>query len=140
MSPRTDQIPVREILVVDDDEGILNLAREILEHEGYRVDTASSSRDALGRARSKGYDLVILDLILPDTDGVILRNKLKRLMPGIEGRTIFMTGFTSKDPVLDYLRSVSTELIHKPFRPDDLLQAVGRILQEGAPCSSWSES
>lgn len=115
--------------MVDDDEGVLSLAREILEHEGYQVDTARSSGDALGHARSKHYDLVILDLMLPDTDGVILRNKLKKLVPGIEGRTIFMTGFTRKDPVLEYLRSVSAEFIHKPFRPDDLLDAVGRIIQ-----------
>ena len=126
------RVPIRQILVVDDDEGILAIAREVLEHEGYIVDTASTCEAAVGRASGKDYDLVILDLILPDSDGVILRNKLKKLVPGIEGRTIFMTGFTSKDPVLATLRSLSVEFIQKPFRADDLLQAVVRIDQQPA--------
>src|SRR2546425_7947728 len=93
-----------KILVIDDDQNVLDLISTILEKLGYRVETARNSQSALSKARSTKYDLVILDLILPDADGVILHGKLKKISPGIEGRTIFMTGFTSEAPVIDYLK------------------------------------
>jgi two-component system, OmpR family, response regulator len=126
-STRPSSSRARRILVVEDDQGILELVRTVLQHEGYRVDTASTSQAALRKARARSYDLVILDLILPDADGVILLGKLKKFLPGLEGRTIFMTGFTSREPVLDYLRSRSAEFLQKPFRAEDLLDAVNKL-------------
>jgi len=117
----------RRILVIDDDPNVLDLISTLLEAHGYEVQTAKTSQAALRKARINRYDLVILDLILPDADGVILHGKLKKLLPGIEGRTIFMTGFTSKEPVIDYLKSLSAEFIHKPFTPDELLRAVTKL-------------
>src|SRR5213594_1797770 len=89
-----------KVLVIDDDPGVLDLISTILEEWGYLVDTARTSQAALRKARASEYDLVILDLILPDSDGVILHGKLKKISRGIEGRTVFMTGFTSKEPVI----------------------------------------
>ena len=126
-SSSTTRAPKR-VLAIDDDPGVLELIAAILEERGLEVDTARTSQVALRRARQSSYDLIILDLILPDADGIILHGKLKKLSPGIEGRTIFMTGFTSQEPVIDYLKSLSAEFIHKPFLPDDLLRAVMRLI------------
>ncbi len=113
--------------MVDDDPGVLELVSLVLEQEGFQVDTATTGQSALRKARRNSYDLAILDLILPDADGVILQGKLRQMIPDLRARTIFMTGFTSKDLVLDYLRTLSAEFIQKPFEVKQLRRAVQRI-------------
>jgi len=119
--------PPKKILVIDDDPGLLVLVATVLEAEGYSVQTAKTSKTALQKARACEFDLVLLDLMLPDADGVILHGKLKKLSPGIESRTIFMTGFTSQGPVIAYLESLGAGFLHKPFLPADLVKAVGKL-------------
>ncbi len=118
--------PLR-ILVVEDDPGLLEVVCRTLESTGHQVTGARDSRTALTEAESGTFDLVILDLILPDCDGVILQGKLNQLSPGLHRRTIFMTGFTSQEPVVRYLRSLSADYIHKPFTLEQLLEAVERV-------------
>ncbi len=125
LGPEPSDMP--RVLVVEDDQGVLDLIGLILEQRGFIVDTATTSRAALGKAQSEEYDLAILDLMLPDADGVILRGKLKRLAPGLDTRTIFMTGYTREEIVLGYLKSLGVELLHKPFDPDQLIRAVERL-------------
>ena len=112
------------VLVVEDDQGVLELVTQILCDTGYAVDSATSSQAALSKVRGSQYDVVILDLILPDTDGVILYGKLKKLRPGLQNKTIFMTGFTSRAPVINYLKSLGAGFLHKPFGPEELVRAV----------------
>jgi DNA-binding response OmpR family regulator len=117
----------KKILVIDDDPGVLVLVATVLEAEGFSVQTARTSKMALQRARACEFDLILLDLMLPDADGVILHGKLKNLFPGIESRTIFMTGFTSQEPVIAYLESLGAGFLHKPFLPVDLVRAVAKL-------------
>ena len=128
MANESRRLPMqKKILVIDDDPGVLDLVTAILEGQGFLVETAGTSKMALHLARGCDYDLVLLDLMLPDADGVILHSKLKKLSPGIEGRTIFMTGFTSQEPVIAYLESLGAGFLHKPFLPDDLVKAVRKV-------------
>ena len=92
MPSRSTARATKRVLAIDDDPGVLELIAAILEGQGFEVDTARTSQVALRRARQARYDLVILDLILPDADGIILHGKLKKLSPGIEGRRLESTG------------------------------------------------
>ena len=114
-------------LVVEDDRDLLELITRILEQRGHAVDAATDGETAVRLACANRYDLIILDLILPDSDGVILHGRLKKVAPNLEGKTIFMTGFTSQQPVIDYLRSLSAVFLHKPFGPEDLVRAVEKV-------------
>ncbi len=116
-----------KVLVVDDDPGLLELMGVVLEEQGFSVDTATCSQGALLKAGRIRYDLAIVDLILPDADGVLLLAKLGRISPGLESRTIFMTGFTSKEAVLDFLKSTAAGFLQKPFGADQLLRAVRKV-------------
>ena len=115
------------VLVVEDDAGLLELIYELLSAEGFVVETASTSQAALKKARTGRCDLLLLDVILPDSDGVILHGKLKNMLPGIEKKTIFMTGFSTETPVIDYLRSLGAAFLQKPFKPADLLDTITRL-------------
>jgi len=115
------------ILIVEDDPGLLELIAQIMKLEGWDVDTASTGQAAMERIRRRSYDAVVLDLILPDADGVLLHARMRRVRPHLQARTIFMTGFTSQEPVVDYLRSLSVEFLQKPFAAEELVRAVERV-------------
>ena len=73
------------ILVVDDEEDILELVRYNLAKEGYHVAGALTGEDALQKARSESFDLIVLDLMLPGIDGLEVTKKLKN-SPKIDRR------------------------------------------------------
>ena len=66
-----------KILVVDDDESIRNATKRILEKEGYDVDLAATGMEAIEKTKSIAYNLALLDIRLPDMDGVELLNLIK---------------------------------------------------------------
>ena len=70
-------MPKENILVVDDEEDILELVRFNLVKEGYQVIGAQTGEDALRKARSDNFDLIVLDLMLPGIDGLEVTKKLK---------------------------------------------------------------
>jgi DNA-binding response OmpR family regulator len=65
------------ILLVEDDADITNVLQRGLQSEGYRVDTVASGREAITRTREQDYRLIVLDLILPDLDGMEVCRKLR---------------------------------------------------------------
>jgi DNA-binding response OmpR family regulator len=70
-----------KVLVVDDDAHILRLYKEELEEEGYDVVTASTGKEALERFEQEEPDLVTLDILMPDIDGISLLRRMKELRP-----------------------------------------------------------
>ena len=66
-----------KVLVVDDEEDILELVRYNLDKDGYKVTAALTGEEALRKARSENYDLIILDLMLPGIDGLEVTRKLR---------------------------------------------------------------
>jgi DNA-binding response OmpR family regulator len=115
------------VLVVEDDPALLELVTRILQMEGYHVEAVSTSRAAQEAVRQTDHDVLLLDLILPDADGVLLHGRLRRIRPGIEKRTIFMTGFSSQPQVVHYLQSLCAVFLHKPFAASELVSAVGHV-------------
>lgn len=77
------------------------------------------------------YDVAILDLMLPDSDGVLLRQKIRSSAPGRSMRVIFTTGFTDQPAVVEYLRHSGNAFVAKPFRPAELIDAVYSALGDG---------
>jgi CheY-like chemotaxis protein len=74
---RDFEAPAAQVLVVDDDPDMLDLARMILEPRGYLVDTAADGRLGLAAAQAKAYDVVVLDITMPIMDGIELGNTLR---------------------------------------------------------------
>ncbi len=110
--------PPRTILLVDDDPLILELGRELLEHLGYRVETASDAAQALEVFQRQGADLVLLDYRLPGMDGYQLLQELRTL--DAEVRVLVATGLLS-DREATRLRAGGVRgIIYKPFRLAEL--------------------
>ena len=79
---------------------------------------------ALRKIASTRYDLAIIDLMLPDLDGVVLQGKIQQTDPALSNRLIFTTGYTDRRPILEYLRRQGKAFLGKPFGVQELMDAV----------------
>ena len=116
----------RTILVVDDEPRIVELARDYLEHAGFRVITANDGRAALDVARHDRPDLIVLDLGLPGLDGLDVTRELRR-----DG-SIPIVMVTARDDELDKLLGLelgADDYLTKPFSPRELVARVKAVLR-----------
>ena len=116
----------RTILVVDDEPRIVELARDYLEHAGFRVITANDGRGALDVARHDRPDLIVLDLGLPGLDGLDVTRELRR-----DG-SIPIVMVTARDDELDKVLGLelgADDYLTKPFSPRELVARVKAVLR-----------
>jgi two-component system cell cycle sensor histidine kinase/response regulator CckA len=107
------------ILLVDDDPLIRGLGRELLEHLGYRVETAADGAEALKKYQNLGQvDLILLDYFLPDKNGRQLLKDFKAL--DARARVLMASGFLSWQEAATLKDEGALGLIYKPFRLTDL--------------------
>src|SRR5215213_5566642 len=117
---------MQRILVVDDEPGIAELARDYLEHAGFAVTLASDGTSAVHAARTQRPDLVVLDLGLPGLDGLDVTRAIRR----DSGLPIVM--LTARDDELDKLLGLelgADDYITKPFSPRELVARVRAVLR-----------
>lgn len=114
------------VLVVDDQDQVRQLIRETLEHAGYEVEEARDVKEGLERYRAKSVDLVIMDILMPDQDGLEGIMTLRREFP--ESRVIAMTGGADEIGLLNVLDIAkmfgARRTLHKPFDLQVLLDTV----------------
>ncbi len=116
------------ILVVDDDSALRENAASILGLHGYRVITAASGEQAIMKARQKPFKLAIIDIVMPDMDGVSTAQKLKEINPNLH--VIMMTGY--RDEVKEILSEAAgsgfSKCLFKPFRGEELSELVTQVI------------
>jgi len=122
------------ILVIEDDEGILQVLQRGLSYEGYSVETALDGRDGLVRARLRPPTLVVLDWMLPGLDGLEVCQRLRA------AGNVPILMLTAKDTVADRVEGLDAgadDYLVKPFEFDELLARIRALLRrakpEGAP-------
>lgn len=120
--------PIR-ILLVDDEAGVLDLVRTTLETCGYAIDTAASSQEAMVKVRANEYTMVILDLLLPDMNGFLLSQEIRRVRPGLGNRILFISGILFGQSTVEQLGTIGAGFLSKPFQLRALIEAVDRITQ-----------
>ena len=100
------------ILVVDDDERIRKTMQFILENEGYIVDLATTGNEAIEMAQKTAYNVALLDIRLPDMEGVELLNLMKNNVP--KTRKIMITGYPSMQNAISALNKKADAYLVKP--------------------------
>jgi DNA-binding response OmpR family regulator len=103
------------ILVVDDDKTVLDFLRSVLEMEGFSVSIASNGMEALEKIRRENFKAVILDILLPDINGMSLFFKIQKLKPRLAGRVIFITGTGMGEGVTEGLSGLGAGFFPKPI-------------------------
>ncbi len=115
------------VLAVDDDETILSLMVETLSSQNYEVDVARSCEDALPLILFRDYCGIILDIVLPDANGMSLFRQIARRRPALRPRVIFITGAMDHGEARRFVKLIDNRVLLKPFRLDDLISAVRQV-------------
>jgi PAS domain S-box-containing protein len=114
------------ILIVDDDEGTRAILKLIFAREGYQIEVAGTGREAINKARAQTFNLALLDIRLPDMQGVELLNPLKEIHPDIE--LLIVTGYASIETAVQALNSGASGYITKPVNVDEVLTKIKDLL------------
>ena len=125
----------KRILLVDDDEPLLNTFRSILEKEGYFVKAAQTGTQALYMAEKIKFDLIILDIKLPDIQGDMVASKLRK--QNNEIIIVLITGYHFLQDCIDALDIGIYEILLKPIPPDELLRVTKEAISTRARKEYW---
>src|SRR3954470_1879295 len=116
----------RKILVVDDEPKIVQIARDYLEHAGFAVVTAATGKAALSVARSEKPDLIVLDLGLPELDGLDVTRTLRK---DSNVPIIMLTARDEESDKLVGLELGADDYLTKPFSPKELVARVRAVFR-----------
>lgn len=114
------------ILIVDDDRSLCKATRAFLKSEGYQVDVAYNGKEATEKAEEKIYDVVLLDIKLPDIDGTELLELLAKKAPSLV--KIMVTGYPSLPSAIKAVKEHASDYILKPVDPVKLLGIIEEAL------------
>ena len=112
---------VKRILIVDDDEMVLIALNELLRPEGYEVHTFSSGTEALKKLDQNGYDLLMLDIIMPEMDGFELCKKIWEKENYRETPIVFLTAKSREEDRVQGIEAGANLFLSKPISPEKLL-------------------
>ena len=117
-----------KVLIVDDDPDILESFTQILENNGYHVDSAETGHEFLTKAKDTVYDIAIVDLKLPDMEGTELLRNMRHMSP--QTKKIVITGYPTLESAIDAMGSGTDAYLLKPVEPDDFLRVVEEKIRE----------
>ncbi len=118
---------MENVLIVDDEEDIVNLMSETLDHWGYHPVTAMDGEEALEKFHDTPIDLIITDLKLPKMDGVELLNKVKDEDESTE--VILFTGYPEVNSAIDAMKNGAYDYLVKPVDLSELKLKVDRAIE-----------
>ncbi|MEW6358849.1 MAG: sigma-54 dependent transcriptional regulator [Planctomycetota bacterium] len=116
------------LLIVDDEKSLRTTLSIILKKEGYETEAAADGAEALSVFREKPADVVLVDLNMPNMDGIALLKELKDLDPHI--LVIIMTAFSTWDSAVTAMRLGAYDYIKKPFDNENMKAIVGRAMSQ----------
>ena len=118
--------PIARVLVIDDEEVMLESCRRILERKGFFVDTEPDGLRGRDRALHGVYDLILLDLRMPQIDGLEVLAEVRKRRTDLE--VIIITGYSSIDSAVTAVKLGASDYLPKPFTPDELRAKVDAAL------------
>ena len=122
----------RKIMVVDDDLYIRELYVEILKGEGYTVESAQNGEEAINKLKDGGYDLILLDIMMPKVDGLGVMDTLaKNPPPTKNGPILLLTNLDHGPLIKDAMsRGAAAFIVKADITPADLITQVKKYLEE----------
>jgi two-component system response regulator HydG len=120
--------PRAQILVVDDDKTMRDACHQILSRQGFQVEEAANARQGLGLLERSSFDVILLDLVMPDLDGLETLKKIKSVDNDCE--VIIITGYGSIPTAVEAMKAGAFHFLSKPFAPDDLRTVITRALEK----------
>jgi len=118
----------KKILIIDDDKSILNIFTRILQKQGYSTDTAETGQEGMEKLEAQEYDLALLDVKLPDTNGTDLLVKMHAAHPNMV--KIAITGFPSLEDATRVIDRGAAAYLVKPVKSEELVKIIAEKLNK----------
>ncbi len=118
----------KSVLVVEDDSGIAGICQRILTAAGFDVDLAANGKIACNTLDKKEYDLYIVDIRMPEMNGVELFQNMTKRYPILAKRVLFISGDTLSWNIKESLEESQRPYLSKPFTPFELRNAIKTTL------------
>jgi DNA-binding NtrC family response regulator len=116
------------ILIVDDDENIRKVLMAIFEDKGYNVEAVGTAREAIKKTDKKFYNLALIDIRLPDMEGIDLLTKIRDTTPRM--RKIIITGYPTLQNAVEAVNLGADAYIMKPFDVDKVVSTINEQLRK----------
>ncbi len=116
------------ILVIDDEEIVLKSCNKILSEKGYNIQITQTGTEGLQKLISEDFDVVLVDLKMPDIDGMEVLKRAIKLHPDII--IIVITGYSTVQTAVEAINLGAYGYIPKPFTPDELVEALQKALNK----------
>jgi len=116
------------VLIIDDERPILMTLEALLQRHGYQVDTAPNASQGLKLLKTKSHALVLLDLQLPDGDGLETLDRIKTKLPDLP--VIILTAHDSLHNAIESMKRGAYHFISKPYAPEELLSLIEKALEK----------
>ena len=130
-------VEAARILIIDDDENIRKVLKTIFEDEGYIVDTADTAKKGIEQSEKAFYNLALIDVRLPDMEGIELLSKLRSTKPKM--RKIIVTGYPTLQNAISAVNKGADAYVMKPFEVEKILQTIQEQLKKQEEEKSYSE-
>lgn len=130
VSESVQQAPLADVLVIDDEVAVNNNIRKILSKKGYTVDQAVSKSEALEKIEKQTYPLILLDLKIPEVNGLELLKAIRDQRP--EAKVIIITGYASIETAVESSRMGVFDYLPKPFTPDEIRDVTEKAIRLAA--------
>ncbi|MGV1098191.1 response regulator [Thiovibrio sp. JS02] len=122
---------MKRILVIDDEPGIRNLLKEMLEISGYEVLVAANGNEGVAQFKTFHPDLIITDMVMPEKNGIEAIMDLKKINPAVKIIAISGGGHIAAEKYLMLASALNVErTLAKPFEPDQILSEIHDLLGE----------
>ena len=118
----------KSVLIVDDDRTILESLKEIFLMKGFEVETAETGREAIEKSKRRFFNLMLLDIKLPDMEGTKLLQEVEDTVPKMV--KIMVTGYPTLENAVEALNLGADAYLMKPIDPQKMLQVVEEKLKE----------
>ena len=125
------------ILIIDDDENIRKVLETTLADEGYVVASAETAKKGIEKSEKAFYNLALIDVRLPDMEGIELLSKLRETKPKM--RKIIVTGYPTLQNAISAVNKGADAYVMKPFDVESILQTIREQLQKQQEEKSFSE-
>ncbi|HEY0670704.1 MAG TPA: sigma-54 dependent transcriptional regulator [Longimicrobiales bacterium] len=127
MSNETIWTEPPRVLAVDDEQVVCESIRRVLSLEGYAVTTTASAREGLELVRKQPFDLILLDIKMPEIDGIEFLREARSISP--EAEVLIITGYATIETAVEAMKLGAFDYLEKPVSPPQLIVAAARALE-----------
>jgi DNA-binding NtrC family response regulator len=122
------ELPAVRILIVDDDKAICDYMQTLLERDGYQVKTLNDPTVVEEEVRQGHYHLIILDLMMPNIDGIELLGRIRKIDSDIA--VVIFTGYPNLETAVASMKLDAVDYVKKPFNVDEFREVLARVMRK----------